>query len=404
MEDTQSKSDQNTLNNSSQQQQQEEVKNETSAQKLTKPLKLSTEEFRSRSQACILSAFIGDAAGGVLEFQHNFSPRQIEKAIKLPGGGVFGLGEGQITDDSEMAMCLFQALSNGYGKMNLDDMAGMYKQWVDSNPFDIGITTRKALYGGDGRASTIFQKVQQFNASSQSNGSLMRITPLAVWASKLSNEDLYKAVHLQTYFTHCNKAVIEATYLYCLVIKLILNGETDRVKIYNDIKKEAGQLDMEEVLQWFNQLELEGPPVATINAGWAKIAFLYTFHYLRNPDVYPKDDLNKILKDILSQEGDTDTNAAIVLGVMGAFNKREELNQDQVTKLLAYQCVKNDDRKTNNGIQRPDFLIPGKVLTEEAFNDFFKMMPTKLEVVYEKRLLNQTGVDELCYEYLVPKF
>jgi ADP-ribosylglycohydrolase len=31
--------------------------------------------------------------------------------MKLPGGGPLGMGPGQITDDSEMAQCLFQAFT-----------------------------------------------------------------------------------------------------------------------------------------------------------------------------------------------------------------------------------------------------------------------------------------------------
>jgi len=32
--------------------------------------------------------------------------------MKLEGGGPFKLGPGQITDDSEMALCIFLGLSN----------------------------------------------------------------------------------------------------------------------------------------------------------------------------------------------------------------------------------------------------------------------------------------------------
>ena len=51
---------------------------------------------------------------------------------------------------------------------------------------------------------------------------------MAVWASQLKNDDLYSAVYLQTHLTHSNKIAIDSSYLYCFVIKLILNGEDDR--------------------------------------------------------------------------------------------------------------------------------------------------------------------------------
>ena len=56
----------------------------------------------------------------------------------------------------------------------------------------------------------------------------MRISPLAVWGHKLSNDDLKYAVMYETNLTHSDPSAIEATYLYCFAIKMILKGEKDR--------------------------------------------------------------------------------------------------------------------------------------------------------------------------------
>ncbi len=54
----------------------------------------------------------------------------------------------------------------------------------------------------------------------------MRITPLAVWAHKLNdNNDLYNAVRYQTMFTHSNEIAIMACYLYCFAIRELIKGE-----------------------------------------------------------------------------------------------------------------------------------------------------------------------------------
>ena len=67
--------------------------------------------LRDRALGAIVGAFIGDAAGAVLEFQHlAINAKGVEYALKFPGGGVWGVGKGQITDDSEMAMCLMHGL------------------------------------------------------------------------------------------------------------------------------------------------------------------------------------------------------------------------------------------------------------------------------------------------------
>ena len=58
----------------------------------------------------IIGAFVGDAAGAYLEFAHYVDKEGVEKALKFPGGGAFAVGPGQITDDSEMAMCLLHGI------------------------------------------------------------------------------------------------------------------------------------------------------------------------------------------------------------------------------------------------------------------------------------------------------
>ena len=67
----------------------------------------------SRAFGSIFGAFIGDAIGGVLKFQSlEYIKNNVEGAMKYPGRGKFyKLGKGQVTDDSEMAMCILHALT-----------------------------------------------------------------------------------------------------------------------------------------------------------------------------------------------------------------------------------------------------------------------------------------------------
>lgn len=66
-----------------------------------------------RGLGCVLGAFVGDAAGAVLEFMklQDISEEAVKNALLLKGGGLMGMGQGQVTDDSEMAMCLVNALT-----------------------------------------------------------------------------------------------------------------------------------------------------------------------------------------------------------------------------------------------------------------------------------------------------
>jgi len=49
-----------------------------------------------RGIGCVLGAFVGDAAGAVLEFlnKEDIDERLINRALNMKGGGVMGMGEG----------------------------------------------------------------------------------------------------------------------------------------------------------------------------------------------------------------------------------------------------------------------------------------------------------------------
>jgi ADP-ribosylglycohydrolase len=53
-----------------------------------------------------LGAFIGDSIGSALEFKSKCSKEDVEMAMSMPGNvEPWYLEAGQVTDDSELAMC-----------------------------------------------------------------------------------------------------------------------------------------------------------------------------------------------------------------------------------------------------------------------------------------------------------
>lgn len=113
------------------------------------------------------------------------------------------IAPGQVTDDSELAMCQMHALSQmKQGQFDKYNIAMMYKMWYEDGPFDIGSTTRNGLEGLCSKEKLtpeqLFKQaihtVQGKNFKSQSNGSLMRCTPIAVYGSRLSPKELRRAV------------------------------------------------------------------------------------------------------------------------------------------------------------------------------------------------------------------
>ena len=74
-------------------------------------------------------------------------PDAVEEGMEMPGRGTWKLAPGQVTDDSELAMCLLRALDEGNGKLDMNVHCKWYGNWMESRPFDIGRTTRNALSG-----------------------------------------------------------------------------------------------------------------------------------------------------------------------------------------------------------------------------------------------------------------
>jgi len=109
--------------------------------------------------------------------------------------------------------------------MNLESIAKYYAKWIVSEPFDGGMTTGLALgpLRKTPRATAAITNAFINNQSSQSNGSLMRITPLAVWASGLKSPfDLSRVVVADSKMTHPNKVVHACSFLYCQSIQHLL--------------------------------------------------------------------------------------------------------------------------------------------------------------------------------------
>ena len=83
--------------------------------------------------------------------------------------------------------------------LNLDRICLFFKKWLNTDPFDVGMTTRTALKAIDINRlnpSDIFKNSFLNTRSSESNGCLMRITPLAVWGHQLPKQKLFQAVKL----------------------------------------------------------------------------------------------------------------------------------------------------------------------------------------------------------------
>lgn len=138
-------------------------------------------EIKDRFQGAILGLAVGDALGVPLEFKDPGTFQPVEDMI---GGGPFDLLPGMWTDDTSMALCLAESLTEK-GKFDPVDQLTRYLKWyregylsANSICFDIGNTTRRAI--------TLFAETGEpypgpDDEYSAGNGSLMRLAPVPLF-------------------------------------------------------------------------------------------------------------------------------------------------------------------------------------------------------------------------------
>ena len=300
----------------------------------------------NHAAGAIYGALIGDAAGGVLEFMGR-PPTKAEatRAIGMPGGGVFGLAPGQFTDDGEMTVTLLAALAQHKGAFVGNSVAAAYNNWAHSNPFDIGMATRSALFVRESGlqdvgslAALIKEQAKALNHGSKANGSLMRATPLGIAACPCSMSEILAMVREDVEFTHPNAACVASTTAYVLAVRhLILFPKDNRGA--EDAAREYLTEANAEVLQWLEDAVAGNLPAAYPQAGFVRYGFTYAFHFLHHAYRF-----RDAIHETLLMGGDTDTNACIVGGLLGAYNGFSALPKASLDGLLACDTKLGQDR------------------------------------------------------------
>ena len=301
----------------------------------------------------LLGACVGDAAGAVLEFVEPApTTTQVQWALTMPGGGVWGVAPGQITDDGELMLCLAQALADS-PTFDLEAIARTYAAWIDSPPFDIGSTTSRALgaaRSGQAYAATMTAAAARYSMDSKANGSLMRAAPLGVWGRQLTPAALADCARQDSCLSHPNPSCWQAVACYSIAIAHLLNHLGDRQGAMAAAQEWASGNANAEVQGWLADAVQNRPVAYTPQIGFVRIGFTHAFRHLSLGTGFLA-----ALTETLAGGGDTDTNACIVGGLLGAADGAEAI------PLSLRQAVLTCD--TAKGRPRPAFLHPRQLLT-----------------------------------------
>jgi ADP-ribosyl-[dinitrogen reductase] hydrolase len=180
---------------------------------------INMDDIHDRARGAFVGLAVGDALGAAVEFM---SPGEIKAKHgclrEIAGGGWLRLKPGQVTDDTDMSLCIARAIVSA-GGWSLQGIAGNFAAWLKSKPVDVGDTCRRGIRNFilHGRTET------PFNQWDAGNGACMRMLPVALFT--LGNDELLERYSVaQGHITH-NHPLSDAACIYTgRLVHLALSG------------------------------------------------------------------------------------------------------------------------------------------------------------------------------------
>jgi ADP-ribosyl-[dinitrogen reductase] hydrolase len=269
--------------------------------------------IRSRALGAYLSFACGDALGATVEFLNR---REILAKygvhMHIKGGGWLRLQPGQVTDDTQMSLCLGRAILASE-TWDLRHTAEEFAAWLRSKPADVGETTRRGIrrfimHG------TMSDPPGEYSGG---NGAAMRNLPLAL--ATLGDDEAFCARTLeQAHFTHNNPLSDAATLaLGFMVRRLVLGGGV----------KEARE-EVNVLIAKHRQFKFE--PYRGLSTAFIVDTMQTVMHYY-----FMTDSIETCVVETVNQGGDADTTGAIAGMLAGATYGVETIPPRWLKKLDA---------------------------------------------------------------------
>jgi len=332
---------------------------------ITNSIKKGTDLYQLSS--CVYGAFLGDVIGSFCEFldssQNNYKRIFIEEPV-------CGQMKGQPTDDSEMSMSFAYGVIDNPEKETIDPnyLYFFYGAWKVSDPCDIGKTTENAFstfsfeefLPEKHNFSKVEKSIEKMNNGSLANGAIMRKSTFIVWyynrfysdikeafQGQDNNEallklylDIKKFSHIDNQCTHPNLELDSASSFYCIMALMAIykleakvivgkiqnlcnffdkgkNKEIDAYdkKLANFFIKYINEFKSKNFNFWKFFTKKEN---VIEHMGFYQHSLKLLLYYLLNFDkIEEKNKFREIGHQICNLGGDTDTNACIIMGVLG---------------------------------------------------------------------------------------
>lgn len=314
-----------------------------------------------RARGALLGLAVGDALGTTYEFdaleQLDYPALATGPATDVVGGGPFGLIAGQVTDDTQLAICLARSLAER-GGLDIAEVAARYVAWSE-HAFDIGNQTRAAidrLEAGEPATSAGLGVWRNSERRPAGNGSLMRTAPIGVAYAKRAPDELIDAAMTDSLITHADPRCVLACAAFDAAIAAAIVEPLDgsaMVKVARRALELATRrlreawasdaLDLEHLERAATDLEsdldaalAEQPTLYTrglhilATAGFVRVAFRLAFWHAVHTRSW-----RDALVDVASRGGDSDTNAAIAGALLGARDGASTIPTAWTERVLA---------------------------------------------------------------------
>lgn len=259
---------------------------------------------------------IGDALGVAVEFM---SQEEIKKKhgkiTEILGGGVFGFQKGEVSDDTDMTLCVAKGiLKNPH--LPLKDIGEEFMAWRNTIPKDMGntVSTSFKFYDIVKNWEKAAQMAHDFvGGRSAGNGTLMRAIPVVLAYSDIKTvEDISLK---QSKMTHVDALASEACVLYNRIAHRLLLGE----ELKSVISDETKGTIYEHVLIEKPTCNADGFVVHTLQ--WVLYTLLHTASF------------EEAVQYAVNLGHDTDTVGAITGGLAGVYYGYDALPVRYVNEL-----------------------------------------------------------------------
>ena len=297
----------------------------------------------SRVIGALLGVHCGDSLGATVEFKlHSMIRKSYPNGLRdIVGGGPFGWPPGHATDDTDMTRGVLLAYHDRYHRDIDQDIARLagdhFLDWMNGNwpdrekgslPLDVGCATSTGLGNYEQTRDPDNSGSGQGQAG---NGSLMRCIPTGLFQT--DDQKIIEESQRISKITHDDARCTISCAAYNTIVSKLINQVPveEAIKAGRDVaeKLERGEGFVYEAILLGEALDIarqarEGPSSRLRGQG---SGYVLESLSLAIAAILDSRSLEDIVVDIVSIGKDTDTNAAIAGGLLGARDGADAIPQ-----------------------------------------------------------------------------